>query len=220
MDILNYRQNNKNIWLGFVHVAVPIGGSVLLAGIILKLASYLALRVMTPYFPDTSLYFIPLIYTLSVISIVYALLTCLRLIDVKAIVVYSSVSYIGVVVLGLFSNNLQGIEGAVILGLDGIISPLLFIIVGEILYVRSHTRIIKDYRGLASSMPILSLIFFFATLANIGTPFSSNFIGEFMSFAGAFLQNPILGYTWCNWYVLIYSLFYLAFQSNMFRVCF
>jgi NADH-ubiquinone oxidoreductase chain 4 len=100
----------------------------------------------------------------------------------------------GVVVLGLFSNNLQGLEGAVILGLaHGIISPLLFIIVGEILYVRSHTRIIKYYRGIATSMPVLSLIFFFATLANIGTPFSGNFIGEFMSFAGAFQQNPIIG---------------------------
>src|ERR1700677_774685 len=100
----------------------------------------------------------------------------------------------GVMVLGLFSNNLQGLEGAVILGLaHGIISPLLFIIVGDILYVRSHTRIIKYYRGIATSMPVLSLIFFFATLANIGTPFSGNFVGEFMSFAGAFQQNPIIG---------------------------
>jgi len=183
-----------HIWLGFAHVAAPIGGSVLLAGVILKLATYLALRVMIPYFPDATLYFTPLIYTLSVISIIYASLTCLRLIDVKAIIAYSSISHMGVVVLGLFSNNLQGIEGAIILGLaHGVISPLLFIIVGDILYIRSHTRIIKYYRGIATSMPILSLIFFFATLANIGTPFSGNFIGEFMSFAGAFQQNPILG---------------------------
>ncbi len=183
-----------HIWLGFAHVAAPIGGSVLLAGVILKLATYLALRVMIPYFPDATLYFTPLIYTLSVISIVYASLTCLRLIDVKAIIAYSSISHMGVVVLGLFSNNLQGIEGAIILGLaHGVISPLLFIIVGEILYIRSHTRIIKYYRGIAGTMPILSLIFFFATLANIGTPFSGNFIGEFMSFAGAFQQNPIMG---------------------------
>jgi NADH-ubiquinone oxidoreductase chain 4 len=183
-----------HIWLGFAHVAAPIGGSVLLAGVILKLATYLALRVMIPFLPDATLYFTPLIYTLSVISIIYASLTCLRLIDVKAIVAYSSVSHMGVVVLGLFSNNLQGIEGAVILGLaHGVISPLLFIIVGDILYSRSHTRIIKYYRGIAGSLPILSLIFFFATLANIGTPFSGNFIGEFMSFAGAFQQNPIMG---------------------------
>src|SRR6201996_8319649 len=182
-----------HIWLGFAHVAAPIGGSVLLAGVILKLATYLALRVMIPFLPDATLYFTPLIYTLAVISIIYASLTCLRLIDVKAIIAYSSVSHMGVVVLGLFSNNLQGIEGAVILGLaHGVISPLLFIIVGDILYVRSHTRIIKYYRGIATSMPILSLIFFFATLANIGTPFSGNFIGEFMSFAGAFQQNPIM----------------------------
>jgi NADH-ubiquinone oxidoreductase chain 4 len=182
-----------HIWLGFAHVAAPIGGSVLLAGVILKLATYLALRVMIPYFPEASLYFTPLIFTLAVISIIYASLTCLRLIDVKAIIAYSSVSHMGVVVLGLFSNNLQGLEGAVILGLaHGVISPLLFIIVGEILYVRSHTRIIKYYRGIASTMPILSLIFFFATLANIGTPFSGNFIGEFMSYAGAFQINPII----------------------------
>jgi NADH-ubiquinone oxidoreductase chain 4 len=182
-----------HIWLGFAHVAAPIGGSVLLAGVILKLATYLALRVMIPYFPEATLYFTPLIYTLAVISIIYASLTCLRLIDVKAIIAYSSVSHMGVVVLGLFSNNLQGLEGAVILGLaHGVISPLLFIIVGDILYVRSHTRIIKYYRGIATSMPILSLIFFFATLANIGTPFSGNFIGEFMSYAGAFQLNPII----------------------------
>ena len=182
-----------HIWLGFAHVAAPIGGSVLLAGVILKLATYLALRVMIPYFPEATLYFTPLIYTLAVISIIYASLTCLRLIDVKAIIAYSSISHMGVVVLGLFSNNLQGIEGAIILGLaHGVISPLLFIIVGDILYVRSHTRIIKYYRGLASSTPILSLIFFFATLANIGTPFSGNFIGEFMSYAGAFQTNPII----------------------------
>lgn len=182
-----------HIWLGFAHVAAPIGGSVLLAGVILKLATYLALRVMIPFLPDATLYFTPLIYTLAVISIIYASLTCLRLIDVKAIIAYSSVSHMGVVVLGLFSNNLQGIEGAVILGLaHGVISPLLFIIVGDILYTRSHTRIIKYYRGIATSMPILSLIFFFATLANIATPFSGNFIGEFMSFAGAFQQNPIM----------------------------
>jgi len=182
-----------HIWLGFAHVAAPIGGSVLLAGVILKLATYLALRVMIPFLPEATLYFTPLIFTLAVISIIYASLTCLRLIDVKAIIAYSSVSHMGVVVLGLFSNNLQGIEGAIILGLaHGVISPLLFIIVGDILYVRSHTRIIKYYRGIATSMPILSLIFFFATLANIGTPFSGNFIGEFMSYAGAFQLNPII----------------------------
>jgi NADH-ubiquinone oxidoreductase chain 4 len=184
----------SHIWLGYAHVAAPIGGSVLLAGVILKLATYLALRVMIPYFPEASLYFTPLIYTLAVISVIYASLTCLRLIDIKAIIAYSSISHMGVVVLGLFSNNLQGIEGSIILGLaHGVISPLLFIIVGELLYIRTHTRIIKYYRGIATTMPVISLIFFFATLANIGTPFSGNFIGEFMSFAGAFQLNPIMG---------------------------
>lgn len=182
-----------HVWLGFAHVASPVGGSVLLAGVILKLSTYLALRIMIPYFPDATIYFTPLIYTLAVISIIYASLTCLRLIDIKAIIAYSSVSHMGVVVLGLFSNNLQGLEGAVILGLShGVISPLLFIIVGDILYVRSHTRIIKYFRGIASTMPVLSLIFFFATLANIGTPLSGNFVGEFMSYAGAFQLNPII----------------------------
>jgi len=184
----------SHIWLGFAHVAAPIGGSVLLAGVILKLATYLALRIMIPLLPNATLYFTPLIYTLAVISIIYASLTCLRLIDVKGIIAYSSIAHMGVVVLGIFSNNLQGIEGAVILGLaHGVISPLLFIIVGEILYIRTHTRVVKYYRGIAGSTPILSLIFFFATLANIGTPLSGNFVGEFMSFAGAFQQNPILG---------------------------
>lgn len=93
---------------------------------------------MIPYFPEASLYFTPLIYTLAVISVIYASLTCLRLIDIKAIIAYSSISHMGVVVLGLFSNNLQGIEGSIILGLaHGVISPLLFIIVGELLYIRN-----------------------------------------------------------------------------------
>lgn len=182
-----------HVWLPFAHVAAPLGGSVVLAGVVLKLASYSIIRVLIPFFPDASLYFTPLVYTLAVISIIYPSLTCLRTINIKAIIAYSSIAHMSVSILGFFSNNLQGIEGAIMLSLaHGITSPALFILVGGVLYNRTHSLNLKYYRGLAMSMPLFAVIFFVFTLANIGVPLTANFIGEFMSFAGAFQENPIM----------------------------
>ena len=181
-----------HIWLPEAHVEAPTGGSVLLAGILLKLASYGFLRYSIPLFSEASLYFTPLIICLSVISIIYSSLTTLRQIDLKKIIAYSSIAHMGVVNIGIFSNNITGIEGSILLILaHGIVSPALFICVA-VLYDRHHTRIINYYRGLTLTMPIYSTFLFLFTLANMGTPLTGNYIGEFLSFAGAFQISPII----------------------------
>jgi NADH-ubiquinone oxidoreductase chain 4 len=181
-----------HIWLPYAHTESPTAGSVLLAGILLKLAGYGFLRVSLALLPDASCYFTPLVYALSVISIIYASFTTLRQIDLKTIVAYSSIGHMGIVVIGIFSNTIQGIEGSIILMLaHGIVSPALFLLVG-VVYDKYHTRILKYYRGLTTYMPVWSILFFFFTLGNIAVPLSANFVGEFMTFAGAFQQNPIL----------------------------
>lgn len=181
-----------HIWLPEAHVEAPTGGSVLLAGILLKLASYGFLRYSIPLFSDASLYFTPLIICLSVISIIYSSLTTLRQIDLKKIIAYTSIAHMGVVNIGIFSNNITGIEGSILLILaHGIVSPALFICVA-ILYDRHHTRIINYYRGITLTMPIYTTFLFIFTLANMGTPLTGNYIGEFLSFAGAFRISPII----------------------------
>jgi NADH-ubiquinone oxidoreductase chain 4 len=181
-----------HIWLPYAHVEAPVAGSVVLAGVLLKLAGYGYLRICLDFLPDASNYFTPLIYALCVISIIYASFTTLRQIDLKAIIAYSSVGHMAVAVMGLFSNTIQGIEGGIMLMLaHGIVSPALFICV-SVLYDRYHTRLIKYYRGMVVSMPIFTIMFFLFTLANMATPLTANFVGEFITFAGAFQRNPIL----------------------------
>ena len=131
---------------------------------------------------------------ICVITIVYASLSTLRTIDVKEIIAYSSVAHAAVYVLGVFSNTIQGIEGAIILGLaHGFTSSGLFFCVGEVLYDRTHTRLITYYRGLTQIMPLFSLLFFILCLSNMGTPLTLNFVGEFLSLYGAFERLPLLG---------------------------
>jgi NADH-ubiquinone oxidoreductase chain 4 len=169
-----------------------VAGSVLLAGVLLKLAGYGFLRYSIGILPDASAYFTPLVYALSIISIIYSSITTLRQVDFKSIVAYSSVAHINVVNLGIFSNTIQGIEGSVLLMIaHGIVSPALFICVA-VLYDRYHTRAIKYFRGVVLSMPLYTVFFFIFTLANMATPLSVNFVGEFLSFAGAFTQNPVI----------------------------
>lgn len=181
-----------HIWLPEAHAEANVSGSVILAGILLKLAGYGFLRWAIPLFPEASYIFTPIIFSISVISIIYSSLATLRQVDFKKIIAYSSIGHMSVVNLGLFSNTISGIEGGIFLMLaHGIVSPALFIMV-TFLYDRHHTRIIKYYRGLTSSMPLFSLIFFIFTLANMATPLTSNFIGEFLTFSGAFQANPIL----------------------------
>jgi NADH-ubiquinone oxidoreductase chain 4 len=182
-----------HIWLNLAHSEAPLGGSILLASIILKLALYGFLRIVIPMLPLASLYFTPFVYLFGTITIIWASLVTLRQIDTKRIVAYSSVGHVAVSLLGAFSNNITGIQGSIILGLaHGLVSPALFIIVGGILYSRYHTRIINYYRGLITYMPLMSLYFFLFTLANCAVPLTCNFIGEFLSLQGAFVQNPIM----------------------------
>jgi NADH-ubiquinone oxidoreductase chain 4 len=183
-----------HVWLPRAHADAPLAGSMVLAGTVLKLATYGFLRVVLPVLPDASAYYTPLVQTVAVVSLVYSSLATLRQVDFKALVAYSSVSHMAVVVLGLFSNTLVGVEGAIVLSLaHGLISPALFMLVGGVLYDRFHTRAIRYYRGLAQYMPVFSVLFFVATCANMGTPPSLNWAAEFMALAGAFQSSPVAG---------------------------
>lgn len=178
-----------HIWLPEAHVEAPTAGSVLLAGILLKLGTYGFLRYSLTLFPKGSIYFTPLIYTLSVIAVIYTSLTTLRQIDLKKIIAYSSVAHMGLVTLGLFTANIQGIEGSILIMLShGFVSSALFLCVG-VLYDRYHSRIIKYYNGLAEPMPLFAIIFVFFTLANIAFPGTSSFSGEILTLFGAYKSN-------------------------------
>jgi NADH-ubiquinone oxidoreductase chain 4 len=165
-----------------------------LAAIVLKLSLYGILRLILPLLPKAYMYFTPVIYVIGVITIIYASFSTLRTIDVKELIAYSSVSHAAVYLLGVFSNSIQGIEGAITLGLaHGFVSSGLFICAGGILYDRSSTRLITFYRGIAQVMPLFSVLFFILCLGNAGTPLTVNFVGEFMSLYGTFERLPLLG---------------------------
>ena len=181
------------IWLPKAHSDSPLAGSILLAGTILKLATYGYLRVLINFLPDATNYFSPLIQTIAIISLIYASFSTIIQQDTKRLIAYSSVAHMAVVVLGLFSNNLPGIEGAILLAIGhGFVSPALFICVGGIIYERTGTRNINYIRGLVSYMPVFSILFFIFTLCNTGIPLSLNFLGEQLSLIGIFEQNPII----------------------------
>jgi len=175
-------------------VESPLAGSIILAGIVLKLSLYGILRLILPLLPKGYFFFTPIVYVLGVITIIYASFSTLRTIDVKELIAYSSVSHAAVYLLGVFSNSIQGIEGGIVLGIaHGFVSSGLFICAGGVLYDRSSTRLISFYRGIAQVMPLFSILFFILCLANAGTPLSLNFIGEFMSLYGTFERSPLLG---------------------------
>jgi proton-translocating NADH-quinone oxidoreductase chain M len=181
-----------HIWLPEAHVEAPTAGSVILAGILLKLGTYGFLRFSIPMFPEATLYFTPFIYTLSVIAILYTSLTTIRQIDLKKIIAYSSVAHMNFVTIGMFSLNIQGIEGSILLMLShGLVSSALFLCVGA-LYDRHKTRLVRYYGGLVSTMPNLSTIFLFFTLANMSLPGTSSFIGEFLILLGAYRRNSLV----------------------------
>jgi proton-translocating NADH-quinone oxidoreductase chain M len=181
-----------HIWLPEAHVEAPTAGSVILAGILLKLGTYGFLRFSIPLFPQATLYFTPFILTLSVIAILYTSLTTLRQIDFKKIIAYSSVAHMNFVTIGLFSYNLQGIEGSILLMLShGLVSSALFLCVGA-LYDRHKTRLVHYYGGLVTTMPVFSSVFLFFTLANMSLPGTSSFIGEFLILLGAFQKNTLI----------------------------
>lgn len=178
-----------HIWLPEAHVEAPTAGSVILAGILLKLGTYGFLRFSIPLFPEASIYFTPLIFVMSVVAIVYSSLTTLRQIDLKKIIAYSSVAHMNFVTIGLFTLTQEGIEGSILLMLShGFISSALFLSVG-VLYDRHHTRILRYYGGITQTMPIFSSIFLFLTLSNLSLPGTSSFIGEFLILLSALQSN-------------------------------
>jgi NADH-ubiquinone oxidoreductase chain 4 len=183
-----------HMWLPRAHAEAPLAGSILLAGLILKLATYGYLRVLINFMPDATSYFSPLVQTIAVVTLIYSSLATVRQVDFKALVAYSSIGHMAVVVLGLFSNTIIGIEGAIALSIaHGVISPAMFILVGGVLYDRFHTRVIRYYRGVTVYMPVFSALFFVTTAFNMAVPLSLNWIGEFMSLAGTFQRSPIVG---------------------------
>jgi NADH-ubiquinone oxidoreductase chain 4 len=183
-----------NTWLLKAHVESPLGGSIILAAIVLKLSLYGVLRLILPIIPKASINYTYIVYVIGVITIIYASISTLRTIDIKELIAYSSVSHAAVYILGIFSNSIQGIEGGILLGLGhGFVSSGLFICAGGILYDRSHTRLITIYRGIAQVMPLFSILFLILCLSNAGTPLSLNFLGEFLSLYGTFERLPLLG---------------------------
>lgn len=180
-----------HLWLPEAHSEANVAGSIILAGVLLKLAGYGLIRYSLSLLREGSIYYQPLVYSLSIVSIIYSSLATLRQIDMKKIIAYSSIGHMGIVLLGIFSYSIEGIEGSIILMIGhGLVSPGLFIIV-TILYDRYHSRIIKYYRGVVGTSPLLGIIFLIYTLANMGVPLTSNFVGELLCFMGAFEANPI-----------------------------
>lgn len=181
-------------WLPVVHSESPLAGSMLLAGVILKLAIYALIRLVIPSLSDATVLYTPIAYLICVITIIYTSLITLRQSDLKVIVAYSSISHMAVCILGILSNSLTGINGSLVLGIaHGFVSPALFIIVGGILYDRYHNRLIYYYQGLITYMPILSIYLLILSFSNIGTPLTVNFIGELLSLTGAINRSAILG---------------------------
>nr|YP_010227892.1 NADH dehydrogenase subunit 4 [Polymyxa betae]CAG9644869.1 NADH dehydrogenase subunit 4 [Polymyxa betae] len=181
-----------HIWLPEAHVEAPTVGSVILAGVLLKLGVYGLIRFSFVLFPYANSYFTPFVYMISIISIVYSSLTTIRQIDLKRIIAYSSVAHMNFGLLGLYSNTIQGLIGGLFLSIShGFVASALFLCIG-VLYDRHHTRLLKYYSGLTLVMPIFSLIFLFFSLSNLGLPGTSSFVGELLIVVGSFNQNYIV----------------------------
>ncbi len=176
-------------WLPDAHVQAPTAGSVILAGVLLKMGGYGFVRFSLPMFPDASAEFIPLMFALSAIAVVYTSLVALVQKDMKKLIAYSSVAHMAFVTFGLFALNRQGIEGGLIVMLShGLVSGALFLVVG-VIYDRMHTREIALYGGLANNMPAYALLFMLFTMASVGLPGTSGFVGEFLSLVGTYRMS-------------------------------
>lgn len=199
-----------HIWLPEAHVEAPTAGSVLLAGILLKLGSYGLLRFSMPLFPLATIYFTPLVYTMSVIAIIYTSLTAIRQTDMKRIIAYASVAHMNLILLGMFSLTFEGLEGSILQMLShGLVSSALFLSIG-ILYDRYHSRLISYYSGLAHRMPIFVSILLFYIMANIALPGTSSFVGELLIFIGVFQSSTTITFFGATGMVLggVYSLWF------------
>ncbi|PHR90948.1 MAG: NADH-quinone oxidoreductase subunit M [Robiginitomaculum sp.] len=181
-------------WLPDAHVQAPTAGSVILAGILLKLGGYGFIRFSIPMFPDASLHFAPLVFWLSVIGIIYTSLVAYRQEDMKKLIAYSSVAHMGFVTMGIFALNMQGMQGAIFQMIShGIVSGALFFAVG-IIYDRMHTREIAFYGGIVKYMPMYAAVFMLFTMANVGLPGTSGFVGEILTMVGAYQVNPWIAF--------------------------
>jgi NADH-quinone oxidoreductase subunit M len=177
-------------WLPDAHVEAPTAGSVILAAILLKMGGYGFIRFSLPMFPDASADFAPLVYALSIVAIIYTSLVALMQEDMKKLIAYSSVAHMGFVTMGLFTMTPQGVQGAMFQMIShGLVSGALFLCVG-VVYDRMHTRDIAAYGGLVNRMPLYAVALMVFTMANVGLPGTSGFVGEFLSLQGAFRANP------------------------------
>ena len=180
-------------WLPDAHVQAPTAGSVILAGVLLKMGGYGFLRFSLPMFPDASAQLVWIVFGLSMIAVVYTSLVALVQHDMKKLIAYSSVAHMAFVTIGLFTFNRQGIEGAIIVMLaHGLVSAALFLCVG-VIYDRLHTREIDRYGGLSNNMPYYALFFMFFTMASVALPGTANFVGEFLALVGAYEANSWVG---------------------------
>jgi NADH-quinone oxidoreductase subunit M len=197
-------------WLPDAHTEAPTAGSVMLAGVLLKMGIYGMLRFCLPLFPDAARHFAPAIAVLAIIGIVYGALVAMVQVDLKRLVAYSSVSHLGFAVLGVFAFHPISIQGAVYQMLNhGISTGALFLCVG-MLYDRRHTHLISEFGGLATSMPVLAALYLFSCFASAGLPMLNNFVGEFLILAGTFQRHS----SWAAWASLgvIFSAVYLLWS--------
>lgn len=203
-------------WLPDAHVQAPTAGSVMLAGILLKLGGYAFLRVSLPMLPGASEYFANYVLWISGIAVIYASLVALAQTDMKKMIAYSSVAHMGYVTGGIFSFTVSGISGAVFQMIShGLISAALFLVVG-MLYERHHTKEINKYGGVAASMPVLATFFMIAMLSSVGLPGLSGFVGEFLSILGVFDVNPAVGIVYAFGVVLGAVYMLQLYRSVMF----
>jgi NADH-quinone oxidoreductase subunit M len=203
-------------WLPDAHVEAPTAGSVILAAILLKMGTYGFLRFLLPIFPQATIDFLPFILILAIIGIIYGAMVAFAQDDLKKLVAYSSISHLGLVVLGILVLNIQGIEGGIYLMIShGLSTGALFLIVGMV-YERRHTKLIKEFGGISKVMPLLAAFFMVSMLASIGLPTLNGFIGEFLVLLGAFRMNYVYSVLAATGIVLgaIYMLW--AYQRVMF----
>ncbi|CUA95463.1 NADH-quinone oxidoreductase subunit M [Pannonibacter indicus] len=199
-------------WLPDAHVEAPTAGSVILAGVLLKMGGYGFLRFSLPMFPLASEMFAPLVFTLSVVAIIYTSLVALAQEDIKKLIAYSSVAHMGYVTMGVFAMNMQGVQGAIFQMLShGIVSGALFLCVG-VIYDRMHTREISAYGGLVNRMPVYAVIFLILTMANVGLPGTSGFVGEILTLMGAFEAN-----TWVAFFAATGVILSAAYALYLYR---
>ena len=181
-----------HIWLPEAHVEAPTAGSVILAGVLLKLGTYGLIRFSFALFPTACFYFTPLVYSIAAVGVIYTSLTAIRQTDFKRILAYTSVAHMNLVIIGMFSFTVIGLEGSILQSLShGFVASALFVIVG-VVYDRHHTRTVKYYGGLTHMMPVYIMIFLFFTMANIGLPGTGSFIGEFLILTGSYLSNTVV----------------------------